>query len=145
MLSSWCAIEEDLLDIAMQTNKYKADSMRETMIKIMIEDGMPEEYIEEIRNSDSPDQTVVTNENNINGASAIYNKKILKEVADKYESDLYIIPSSIHEILLLPTTYGEKEDMDNMVREVNATQVEPNEVLADHVYIFKRDTMEIEW
>ena len=144
MLSSWCAIEEDLLDIVMQTNKFKANSMKETMIKIMIEDGMPEEYIEEIRNNDAPDQTVVTNEENLYGAAAIYNKAILKQVADKYESDLYILPSSIHEILLLPTTYGYKNEMDAMVKEVNETQVEPNEVLANHSYIFRRNTMEIE-
>ena len=146
MLSSWGVTKDDLLTFVMQTSKYTVNSMRDKVIEMMIEFGASEEEIEEMRNNATPDQTVVTSENNVNGASAIYNKKILKEVADKYKSDLYIIPSSIHEILLIPTKFGgEKEDMDNMVKEVNATQVEPHEVLADHVYIFRRDTMEIEW
>ena len=146
MVSSWGITKEELLNIAMETNEYTTNSMKDTAIKMMLEDGVPQEYIDEIMNSDSPDQIIATNKDNVNGASVIYNKSILKEVADKYESDLYIIPSSIHEVLLISTEFCvEKEDMDNMVKEVNTTQLEPQEVLADHVYIFRRDTMEIEY
>lgn len=144
MLELWNITEEELLDVALQTNEYNASSMKEIMIEMMVSYGATEEEIEEVRNN-GIDQTVVTNETKMFGASAIYKKSILKEVADKYESDLYIIPSSIHEVLLIPTKCGDKEEMDSMVREVNETQVEPHEVLADHVYIFRRETMKIEW
>ena len=145
MLMSWGITKTDLLDIVEETNKYITESMKEMMIQLMIEGGASDEDIEEIRNNNNPDQTVITNTDKLFGASAIYNKEILKEVADKYESDLYVLPSSIHEILLIPISIGDKEEIDSMVREVNETQVSPQEVLSNHAYIFRKDTMKIEW
>ena len=87
---------------------------------------------------------VATNKEKSFGAIAMKAKDKLAEVADRYETDLAILPSSIHEILLIPV----KENMDffeleAMVREVNATQVAPEEQLSNHVYRFYRDTREI--
>lgn len=145
MLSAWGITKVDLLDIVEETNEYIVSSMKEMMIQLMIDDGTPEYVINSIREDNNPDQTVVTNKYKLFGASAIYNKEILKEVADKYKSDLYILPSSIHEILLIPISIGDKKEIDSMVREVNETQVDPQEVLSNHAYIFRRDTMEIYW
>jgi hypothetical protein len=55
------------------------------------------------------------------------------------DTDLYIIPCSIHELILVPA-YDEADPsyLIDMVREVNATEVRPSEVLSDNIYIFKR-------
>lgn len=145
IFDTWEITKEELLETALSTNKYIAESMRETMIQMMFEDGMPEEIIEDFRNSNDPDQTLISNANKLHGAAAIYDKSLLKEVADKYESDLYIIPSSIHELIAAPTENVDKEDIDRMIQDVNRTQLEPSEILSDHAYIFRRDTMDIEW
>lgn len=145
MLMSWGITKTDLLDIVEETNQYIASSMKDIMIQMMIEYGASDEDIEEIRNNNDPDQTVVTNTDKLFGASAIYNIELIKKVADRYKSDLYILPSSIHEIILIPISLGLKEEMDSMVKEINETQVAPEEVLSNHVYIFKRDTMKIEY
>lgn len=145
MFKIWNITKETLIDAALERSNFVTESMREMMIRMMLEDGVPEEFIEEIKKDTSPDQVIFSNETKLYGASAIYDKSILKEVADKYKSDLYIIPSSIHEVLLVSTQFGNKEDMDDMVRTVNRTELQPSEVLSDHAYIFRRDTMDIEW
>ena len=50
---------------------------------------------------------------------------------------LCIIPSSVHEVLLMPEEIARcREDIDEMVREVNSTTVSPDEVLSDHAYYY---------
>ncbi|MBS5062662.1 MAG: hypothetical protein KHZ58_02695, partial [Hungatella hathewayi] len=62
-----------------------------------------------------------------------------KNFADLLEQDLLILPSSIHEVLLLP--YAEDicmEDLFQMVRHVNQTEVPVEDRLSDEVYRYKR-------
>lgn len=80
---------------------------------------------------------ILTNKSKIKGASAILNRKVLKELADKYCTDKIIaMPSSIHEFLVIP--YKEQYDIDKlseMVKEVNLIEVNPIEQLADKAYL----------
>ena len=69
------------------------------------------------------------------GAGVIAYPNFMENVAQEIGCDFYILPSSIHEVLVVP----DKGDMtlsqlQDMVREVNATQVAPNEKLTDNVY-----------
>ena len=69
---------------------------------------------------------------------------ILKDLSDKLEDDLYIVPSSIHEVLLIPVHSGmKKEEADNMVSDVNRDLLEPEEILSDHVYVYSREKNQI--
>ena len=55
-----------------------------------------------------------------------------------FRSNLYIIPSSIHEVILLPDS-GKEPDataLKEMIREVNSTQVAPEEILSDNLYYY---------
>ena len=80
---------------------------------------------------------VLTVMSRINGAVCLMFPDFLNLLAVKFESDLFLIPSSIHEILALPDR-GDftKEELDRMVREVNRSHVLPEEVLSNHVYRF---------
>ena len=64
-------------------------------------------------------------------------------LAQELGSDLYILPSSIHEILLLPVSAGKPEELAEIVKEVNRTQVQPEERLSDSVYLYDRKSGEI--
>ena len=83
--------------------------------------------------------TVITNNSGIKGASSILNEKLMKNISKKEHTNKFVLlPSSIHEVLLVPVTgITSKEDMDrynNIVREVNTQEVSENERLSDHAY-----------
>ena len=83
---------------------------------------------------------VATNVFKMNGACILLYDGVLKKFAEKIGSDFYILPSSVHEVIFVPAN----GDMDaryliQMVKEVNATEVAPDEVLSDNVYIYHAD------
>lgn len=88
---------------------------------------------------------VLTNREKLFGASAMLYSEKMKELADRLESDLLILPSSLHEVLLLPDDREQGYDFyRQMVHEVNATQVDPEEILSFNLYRYDRQKAEIE-
>jgi hypothetical protein len=87
---------------------------------------------------------VLTNERNLHGAACILYDDLLKQYATQADTDFYILPSSIHEVILIPTTEDTcQEELSEMVMEVNASQLLEEEVLSDHAYYYSRKTNEI--
>lgn len=85
------------------------------------------------------DMYVLTNESKLNGAACILYENVLYDFAQKLGADLYILPSSVHEVILLPKlSMFEKDELVNMVKEVNTEGVAADEVLSDHVYEYNR-------
>ena len=137
MRETWNVTKEELLEIS-EKNEYKIADMRDTLMNYLVDSGATDDEIAEVMAGQSFGVTI-TNSAEHYGASAIYCKELLKFIADQYESDIYIIPSSVHEILIHPIGIASKEDMDAMVKSVNSESVNPEDRLANHVYIFKRD------
>ncbi|MBO5373457.1 MAG: hypothetical protein J6A75_12200 [Lachnospiraceae bacterium] len=82
---------------------------------------------------------VLTNSSKLFGASCILYPNLLDNFANKIQSDLYIIPSSIHEVLLVPADHSSNiSHFNRMIRDVNATQVQDEEILSNHVYFYSR-------
>lgn len=80
---------------------------------------------------------ILSNEQRIHGAACILYPGVLEKVAREVSANLYILPSSVHEVILLPDKGEEDpEQLKSMVREVNRTQLEPEEVLSDSLYYF---------
>lgn len=71
----------------------------------------------------------------IHGAGVIAYPNFMEDAAEKMGGDFFVLPSSIHEVLLVKDN-GQMtaKELENMVKEVNATQVEPADQLTDHVY-----------
>ena len=85
------------------------------------------------------DMYVLTNESKLNGAACILYENVLYDFAQKLGADLYILASSVHEVILLPKlSMFEKDELVNMVKEVNTEGVAADEVLSDHVYEYNR-------
>lgn len=84
---------------------------------------------------------IATNERKLFGAAAILDRELLSEFS-KTHGDFYIIPASVHECLLLPlnSDFISEKEIVEMVKEVNATAVEDEEILSDSVYIYFSDT-----
>lgn len=88
---------------------------------------------------------VLSNGDYMNGASVMLYKDPLRDFANYMGYDLYILPSSIHEvILLLDDEYVQSsEELREMVRETNCMVVDQEEVLSDHIYHYDREKDEI--
>lgn len=87
---------------------------------------------------------VLTNRQRFHGAACLLYQDFIFQLSKKFRSDFYIIPSSIHEVLLIPATSEMEPAMFNqMIREVNETQLEPDEILSDHVYYYDRSKREL--
>lgn len=82
---------------------------------------------------------VLSNVKGINGASCLLYPEAIKVLANKLNTDFYILPSSIHELILIPIMNNMKvSDLNSMVIDVNDTQVPSEDILSDHVYIYRR-------
>ena len=83
---------------------------------------------------------VATNRKMLNGASVLTMKDKLMEYHRVIGGDYYIIPSSVHELILLGRTSTDRSvDINRMIREVNETQLGPDDVLSDHAYLYSAD------
>ena len=84
---------------------------------------------------------VLSNEIGVNGASVLLYSKKISELSDLYERNIYIIPSSIHEVILMPEYDGlEAADLRSLVNDVNKSCVAKEDRLSDEVYIYDRDS-----
>lgn len=82
---------------------------------------------------------VVSTEDMRYGSGILLRKSVFAKLANELDSDLYILPSSIHEVLCLPK--NEMDDVDylrEMVTNINRDYVAPNERLTDNVYRYWR-------
>jgi hypothetical protein len=78
---------------------------------------------------------VLTNQNHINGSTCMIYDHVLAKFAKRMGCDLYILPSSIHEVLLLPSNYGlDEESLLTLVHDANQSVVESTDVLSDSIY-----------
>lgn len=69
----------------------------------------------------------------------------MKLLAENLHTDLLILPSSVHEVLLLPDDHKQEYDhYRKMVQEVNTTQVDPEEILSFGLYRYDREKAEIQ-
>ena len=83
-----------------------------------------------------PPITVLTNETGFWGASVIVYPGIMEQVSEQVGGNFFLLPSSLHEVLVLPELPGRASvtDLDEMVRHVNSECVEPQDILSDHAY-----------
>lgn len=91
---------------------------------------------------------IATNRYKLNGASVILYKDYLKRFSEQCGRDFYVLPSSIHEMIFVPVRSDdyeeEKKVLGNIVREANQTVVERQDILSDHVYIYRRKENRLE-
>ena len=80
---------------------------------------------------------VLTNMTSCNGAGAMFCGELLKKIQTKLDSDYFLLPSSIHEVIIVPDEGGyDRSELDEMVKTINATEVNPNDRLADHAFYY---------
>lgn len=102
---------------------------------------------EEMPGLDEFPMAVVTNRSGNRGAAYLTDLESLKMASERFGgSDLYLLPSSVHELIAIPTDMGmSPAELKTMVGEVNGTVLEPQDYLSDNVYIYRRaeDTLSV--
>ena len=150
LMEQYGITQEELHDIALHNlseSQIEFKTMRDVLVDMMFPDGIqpddprvfmlpPEE--------ENPSMYVLSNADKLNGAAALLDAKTMEDISEKLGGDFVVLPSSIHENIVLPVT----EDMDRhtleaMVQDVNAGQVAPEERLSDHVYMYDSQEKEL--
>ena len=136
-------LHQDALENSPKLFPVKVDSMDKMMENMMRNDmraaGVKEEDIdqmmEEMYQTMGVPLTIVTNEQMLDGASVLFYPGQMDQIGELLKGDYYILPSSTHEMLVLPDN-GEmtSHELKRMVMEVNNSEVRPEEKLADEVY-----------
>ena len=86
-------------------------------------------------NDISKSMYVLTNASGMNGAACLLYEKPLSCFGERIQRDFFVLPSSVHEVILVPKYDGlKREDLLDMVVEINKTGVSSDEVLSDNVY-----------
>ena len=151
-MESWGMDTQMLMELAKKNTKRLLPAKIRNMSEVI--QGIAMEYVGNDTEKTALDEMlstpndiplyVLSNDINTNGAIAMLYEGILKDFAAVLEHDLIILPSSIHEVLLV--VYEEElcmEELKEMVRHVNQTEVAKEEILSDNVYIYSRKTDKI--
>ncbi len=142
----WKKRIKDIHDSAVENTKrlFPAviNSMEEIICGMLMEEGGNHTGPSQLIDTNKPNQTnmyILTNEKGINGAACLLYPEVLGQFAQRFHSDFYIFPSSIHEVILVPSdNQNNSKQYTDMVKEINDTQVAPEEVLSDHIYYYSR-------
>lgn len=82
---------------------------------------------------------VLTNSRRLYGASCMLYPRLLEQIAGTLGADLFILPSSVHETILLPAANrSHHEELVDMVTDINQTELAPEDVLSSHVYYYSK-------
>ena len=141
-LRLWEKKVSDLISLAeINTNRMHAFTIKSINEVLSGMFGFEEDLIPD----DVPALYVLTDENKTFGASQLYLKDKIREFAKQQDCDVYILPSSIHELLLLRADFPNLEPsyLKEMVCEVNATEVSDEDFLCDGAYKFELATDKI--
>lgn len=144
LMEIWGVSEAEILDHAQKNAPEKMPvcmfSVKEAVCNII---GQAADWSQEILTP----LYVLTNKQKIYGAGCMLYNGVLEQAAKQYGSSLYILPSSIHEVILLPAKAEWKnrvKELAAMVASINRSDViADEEVLSDEVYYYSKDRHEL--
>lgn len=162
-MKSWGVTAEELYEDALSNAERMLPgtirSMEELLSRMMLEEDIPMWEWKSKEQEDFPrlegacaensisrevPLLVLTNNRRYLGASCMLYRGLLAGFAGKLGKNFYILPSSVHEVILLPEDRVDRsENLLGMVTEVNRTQLAPEDILSDTVYYYDRESGEI--
>ena len=137
--------EADLFKCAVENTRRifppMVKSMNDVMRDMMMSDGMPAEIADMMLEEMPADRTmwIISNDRGVNGAGSMLYEDVLHKLAMKLESDLYLLPSSVHECIAVSVDMGDPYELAEMVNEINMSQVSLEERLSNQVYHYDKD------
>ena len=105
--------------------------------------GMDEIIGELLAHQEELNILVLSNEKGINGAACLMYPGVLQRLEEAMKGSFYVLPSSIHELIVLPDNGASAVRLCEMVYCINRTQLPPEDVLSDTVYYYSEETKEL--
>lgn len=136
--------EEQLFKLAAENTRRiflpVVKSMNEVICEMFVKDGMPREAAEMMIDEMAADNVmyVISNNTGINGAVSMLYENELHKLANQMEDDLYVLPSSVHEVIAVPASLGDPYELAEMVSEINMNEVALEERLSNQVYHYDK-------
>lgn len=138
-VAMWNTSKEELYELARQ-NTPKLFPKEWNSMETVLGENMPQQ-----EDGEGISMQILSNADHVHGAACMLYPGVLSEWADSRRQNLYIIPSSVHEVIVLPDSGREDPDrLREMIAEVNMTQVEPEEILSDNLYYYDRILKQVE-
>lgn len=135
IMKVWGVGCEALYREAMKNTKKLLPAEFHTM-KSVIAELLGEKLVE---NVEEDCMYVLTNDIRSFGAACILYEGLLERIGDELEENYYVLPSSIHEVIIIPESKSpNRVELDEMIEEINETQVQEEEVLSNRAYYFSR-------
>ena len=126
---------EQLLKEAIENATHSYPAMLDSLSNVL---GIPEM-------ADGPQLYVASVEGSYMGAGVLTYPGFLDQAAERLGGDFFVLPSSIHEVLLMKDDGTQLvSDLEQIVRSVNKNEVIPQERLSDHVYRYDGETRTFE-
>lgn len=140
--------ESDLYEAAIFNTKRLFPPVIKTMNEVlwdMAGDVMPADMADVSLEEDISGNMmyVISNEQQINGAVSILYEEELHTLAEKIGTDLYLMPSSIHEAIAVSADAGDPNELAQMVTDINMSGVPLDERLSNQVYRYDKELRRI--
>ena len=141
IFEQWGVDDKTVMDAAMKNLKDNTQCKDLFGFIQEIAPGLDDAFEADVPVDKSP--IILSTDSQMFGAAAILNEDIMKGLCDRVGGDIVIIPSSIHECLILgdENTPDQERALNQMVHEVNATTVAQEDLLSEHVYHFNGEEL----
>ena len=119
-------LRQDAFASAVSHTPFEIKTMAEVLNELMGAEIIPQDELP---------MYVASNKERIHGAGVIAYPEFMKEASKRLGGDFYVLPSSIHEVILIPDTPDVSVlELQGIVQSVNVEQVAPEERLSNHIY-----------
>ena len=142
---------DEILQIAKlntsEQNLFEINSLLSVTMQAMEENGEDiADDFSEFFTENTPKTFVITNKDKKLGACCLACPEVIGTAIEKMGIDCYILPSSIHEVILIEKkgNFNEIEELRDMVNQVNRQSVPAAEILSDKVFVYNQKTKKIE-
>ena len=144
LMESWGTDRDTLYRLALENTRrlfgINLQEMKDAVKDIL---GKMSSYSNELDETlDDPERMpmyILTNNISCQGAVNIFMDDVLKALAENLGSDLYIIPSSIHEVMIIPVNDRITEsEINKMINEINLSLLDPQDILSNHLYYYSK-------
>lgn len=141
LLELWGKSVEEIYDLAKRNTERLFPVQIQTM-DTLLKDIMLDDKLSE---NDRPNLLILSNDLTQYGANCMLYRDILKSIGDNLQENFYILPSSIHEVLILGENHADALALSDMIQDINEAVVLNEEILSDHPYYYDRNTMSVRY